>query len=299
MSIMNRPSDGLLSALLALWRAVRAYGPGAEENLLRLVVPATVVTGRQDLAAKTLTRWKQLGFFVERDGHIHLSEEIATIDPDDLDGCRAAVLRLVLLPSNNPEFEADSDAALEKSKASDCTRAMAWALAQDPYSFPSKYKDGAETLQYDQGVSPRPFTNDTRWAGFLEWATFLGAGFRTARVGFVPVPWFAVKTTLAIVFGEARVLAQADFFERLAECLPIVDGGSFRLQIAGQTSRPWRAESGTEVSPSLSAALLTLEASGVLRLEERSDAPQRILLGAGGRLLHRVSHIERLEGVRD
>lgn len=299
MSIMNRPSDGLLSTLLALWRAVCAYGPRSEEDLLRLVVPATVVTGRQDLAAKTLTRWKQLGFFAERDGRICLSEEIAAIDPDDLDACRAAVLRLVLLPSNNPEFEADSDAALEKSKASDCTRAMAWALAQDPYSFPSRYKDGAETLQYDQGVMPRPFTNDTRWAGFLEWATFLGAGFRTARVGFVPVPWFAVHTTLATVFGEARVLTQAAFFERLAESLPIVDGGSFRLQIASQTTRPWRAESGTDVSPSLSAALLALEASGVLRLEERSDAPQRMLLGSGGRLLHRVSHIERLGGARD
>src|SRR5687768_1642459 len=112
MSIMNRPSDGLLSTLLALWRALCAYGPRAEEDLLRLVVPATVVTGRQDLAAKTLTRWKQLGFFAERDGRIHLSAEIAAIDPDDLDVCRAAVLRLVLLPSNNPEFEADSDAAL-------------------------------------------------------------------------------------------------------------------------------------------------------------------------------------------
>ena len=298
MSIMNRPSDGLLSTLLALWRGLCAYGPRSEEELLRLVVPATVVSGRQDLAAKTLSRWKQLGIFVERDGDIHLSEAIAAIDPDKLDACRAAVLRLVLLPSNNPEFDGDGDSSLEKSKASDCTRAMAWALAQDPYSFPSKYKDGAETLQDDQGVSPRPFVNDTRWAGFLEWATFLGAGFRT-RVGFVPVPWFAVQTTLATVFGEARVLAQMEFFERLAESLPIVDGGSFRLQIASQTARPWRAESGADISPSLSAAVLTLEASGVLRLQERSDAPQRMLLGAGGRLLHRVSHIERLEAARD
>ena len=292
---MNRPSDGLLSTLLALWRAIHAYGPQSDEDLLRLVVPATIATGRQDLAAKTLHRWKQLGFFVETDGRTHLSEPIAAIGPDDLDTCRAAVLRLVLSPSNNPDLDTDGDGAVEKSKASDCTRAVAWALAQDPYSFPTSYK-AAETLQNDQGVTPRPFTNDTRWPGFLEWATFVGAGFKTGRVGFVPVPWFAVQTTLGTVFGEARVLAQADFFERLAECLPIVDGGSFRLQIAAQSNRPWRSESGTEVSPSLSAALLTLEASGVLRLAERSDAPQRMLLGAGGRLLHRVSHIERLEG---
>lgn len=301
MSIMNRPSDGLLSTLLTLWRAVCAYGRLPEDDLLRLVVPDTVDTGRQDLAAKTLKRWKQLGFFVEDDGRLQLADGIASLQADDLDGCRAAALRLVLLPANNPDLDGDGDASLERSMASDCTRAMAWALAQDPYSFPSKYKDGAEALQFEQGVTPRPFANDTRWAGFLEWATFLGAGFKAPRVGFVPIPWFAVQTALPSVFGETRVLGQGEFFHRLAEALPIVDGGLIRLQIASRTSRPWRdegAEAGTNVSPSLSAALLALEAAGGLRLEERSDAPQRTLLGRGGRPLHRISHVERLDDAR-
>lgn len=294
MSILNRESDGLLSALIALCRALHAYGPQPEDALLRLVAPTTAVQGKRNLAGKTLTRWKQLGFFVEGHGQIRLSDQIASISADDLDALRAAVLKLVLQATNNPGLDREADSADEKSKASDCTHAMAWALAQDPYDFPTGYKD-AEALQDEQGVIPRPFTNDTRWPAFLEWATFLGVGLKTARVGFVPVPSFAVQAVLPLVFGDVRVLAQGDFFERLAESLPIVDGGSLRLQLATQSTQPWRTESGTDVSPSLSAALLTLESSGVLRLEERSDAPQRMLLGRGGRPLHRLSHIERLE----
>jgi hypothetical protein len=253
---------------------------------------------RPDLARKTLTRWKQLGFFTETAGRIELSDEVAAVGADDLGALRTKVLRMVLTPANNPEFDTDGAGDLESTKASDCTRAAAWALAQDPYSFPTKYKGGAEALQDEQGVKPRPFTNDTRWSGFIEWASFLGFGWSSARVGFVPVPWFAVKAVLGDVFGDSREMSQADFFQRLAHALPIVDGGAYRDRIDSQTTRRWRDESPTEVSPSLSAALLTLEASGDLRLEERSDAPQRMLLGRGGRPLHRVSHIERFEGHR-
>ena len=64
MSILNRPSDGLLSVLLALHRGVLAYGPQSEAALLDLVAPSTVVPdGKPDMARKSLTRWTQLGFF--------------------------------------------------------------------------------------------------------------------------------------------------------------------------------------------------------------------------------------------
>jgi hypothetical protein len=85
------------------------------------------------------------------------------------------VLRLVLLPSNNPEFDDDGDSALEKSKASDCTRAMAWVLAQDP--TPSHLIQGRRRDTAGRpGVSPRPFVNDTvGWVlgmGDIPWCRF-------------------------------------------------------------------------------------------------------------------------------
>lgn len=295
MSILNRPSDGLLSVLLALHRGVLAYGPQPEGALLDLVAPSSVAPdGKQDMARKTLTRWKQLGFFsTDAEGVITLSSTIATIPANQTERLRAAILKLVLAPENNPAFSAAQGDDQEGSRASDATRALAWVLAQDPYTFPSRYPD-VERLRSSQGVEPTPFVNDTRWGGFAEWAGFLGAAFTAAKVGLVPNPSFAVQTALDEVFGNADELPQADFFARLADAIPVIDGGRYRAAVEAQTSRPWRTHRPNEVSPSLSAGLLTLEAARVLRLEMRSDAPTRVLLGRAGRELRPISHCVRL-----
>src|SRR5579859_3919653 len=290
MSILNRPADGLLSVLLALRRALVAYGRQPEEDLLALVAPPSIVSdGKPDMARKTLTRWRQLGFFQDANGMIELSKHIARIDVDDLDGLREAVLRMILAPENNAAVLGEVNDDGERSKAADCTRALAWALIQDPYSFPSTYKAG-ESLQDKQGVKPKIFINDTRWGGFAEWAVFLGIAW-SALQNLVPSPAFAVRRMLNDVFLGTSELPQKEFFEHLAVVLPIMDGGSYRKAVAAQTNRPWREEGPTEVSPSLSAALLTLEAEGTLRLETRSDAPTRMLLGASGRELRLISHV--------
>lgn len=295
MSILNRPSDGLLSVLLALRRAVLAYGPRRDSDLLELAAPSSVVPdGKPDLAKKTLSRWKQLGFFTDIGGVVDLNPLVANIACDDSVGLRTAILRLILAPENNPAFASDSEEDYEASKASDCTRAIAWTLAQDPYVFPSKYKGGVESLQDAQGVKPRPFANDTRWSGFAEWATFLGIGWSSTRATFVPDPAFAVRAALDEVFGAATEMTQADFLVRMADLLPVVDGGRYRVSVESQIARRWRDPLATEVSPSLSAALLRLEASGELRIEARSDAPQRMLLGRIGRELRPVSHVVRV-----
>lgn len=295
MSILNRPSDGLLSVLLALHRGILAYGPQSEGALLDLIAPSSVVPeGKPDMARKTLTRWKQLGFFLtDAQGAITLSPTIAAVGPNERDRLRSAILRLLLAPENNPAFSLTSDEDQEGSRASDATRAFAWVLAQDPYTFPSRYPD-VERLRSGQGVEPTPFVNDTRWGGFSEWAAFLGVAITNAKVGLVPNPSFAVRTALDEVFGSVDELAQADFFTRLARALPVIDGGQYRAAVEAQTPRPWRTYRANEVSLSLSAALLTLEASRVLRLEMRSDAPTRVLLGRAGRELRSISHCVRI-----
>ncbi len=202
MSILNRPSDGLLSVLLALHRGLLAYGPQAEAELLDLIAPSSVVPdGKPDMARKTLTRWKQLGFFSSDDGVIALSPAIETVAPNNSVRLRATILKLVLAPENNPAFSLLADDDQEGSRASDATRALAWVLAQDPYTFPSRYRD-VEQLRSSQGVEPTPFVNDTRWGGFAEWAAFLGAAFTSAKVGLVPNPSFAVRTALDEVFWQ-------------------------------------------------------------------------------------------------
>jgi len=292
MSILNRPADGLLTVLLALRRALIAYGEQPEQELLGLVAPPSVVAdGKGDMARKTLTRWKQLGFFRDVDGVIALSEPIARITVDDQDGLRVAILKLILAPENNATVLGEDSDDGERSKAADCTRALAWALIQDPYRFPSTYKI-AESLQDKQGLKPKIFINDTRWNGFAEWAAFLGIAW-LALQNLVPSPAFAIRKVVRDVFLDTGELPQTEFFVRLARVLPIVDGGNYRKAVEAQISQPWRRENLNEVSPSLSAALLTLEAEGTFRLETRSDAPTRMLVGAGGREVRLISHIVR------
>lgn len=294
MSILNRPSDGLPSVLVALWRTLLSYGPQADDRLLELCAPTSVVPdGKPDMARKTLTRWTQLGFFSQSDGTVHLDARLADIPIDDLDGLRAAVLRLVVAPENNPALNSAPGEDHEGSMASDYTRAGAWVLAQDPYAFPTSYR-GVESLQGDQRVNPKPFTNDTRWVGFVDWATFLGIGWKAAKLGFVPEPSFALRAVADDVFVGATELPQESFFARLADALPILDGGRYRVAVDSGTARAWRTFRQNEISPCLSATLLTLEARGDIRLEERSDAPQKTLLGRGGRDLRRVTHVVRV-----
>jgi hypothetical protein len=288
MSILNRPSDGLLSVLLALRRALLAYGAQTENALLELVAPASVIE-TPEMAKKTLTRWKQLGFFSEIDDKITLSDAIAPIALDDMDALRSAVLRLILVPENNAVLLSGSIDDSEGSRAVDCTRTLAWSLVQDPYTFPNTYRSG-ELLQSTQGVQPAVFVNDVRWHGFVEWAVFLGTAWTTSRT-LVPSPAFAIRSVLDNIFQGSAEISQGDFFRRLATLLPILDGGTYRTAVEAQIARPWRQSQANEISPSLSAALLTLEHEGTLRLEARSDAPMRKLLGPGGSESHSVSHV--------
>jgi len=298
MSILNRTSDGLLSVLVALRRALVAYGPQEEDRLLALCAPPSVVpAGKPEMARRTLTRWKQLGVFEEIEGRIQLHPDVALVMPDDLEGFRRALLPFVLAPRNNPllvENRQDSDGeGGENSLASDFARAAAWVLAQDPYAFSAKHSD-VDRLQAQQKVVPIPFINNTRWNGFEEWAPFLGVAWTASRVGLVPDPAFAVRSAMTEVFAGIAELAQEVFLARLAQTLPIVDGGQYWRAVERQVERPWRRIQEHEVSPCLSLALLHLESGRDIRLETRSDAPQKVLLGRGGRELRLVSHVVRL-----
>lgn len=297
MSILNRPSDGLLTVLLALRRAIIAYGPQTDSRLLELCAPDSSAISDPGMARKTLTRWAQLRLFEERDGLITLAPMVREIEADDLQRLRSALLGIVLSAENNPNLAADrdgdEDARSEKSKAGDFSLAASWALAQDPYSFAHTYSV-AETMLSEQRVGVRIFSNSTRWNGFIEWAHFLGIGVRTSRTGLILNPSVAVASVLNQVFEETSELNQEAFLSRLAEALPIVEGGRYRRVVDAATAQPWRTAQGNQVSPCLSVALQTLVEGKVIRLEPRSDAPQRTLLGRRGREGYTFSHVVRL-----
>jgi len=91
MTVLNRPSDGLASVLLALHRAVVAFGPNSEPDLISLVAPpAMLADAKPEMARRTLTRWLQLGFFSGgKSEPIRLSDELEGLNPSDPQGVRS------------------------------------------------------------------------------------------------------------------------------------------------------------------------------------------------------------------
>jgi hypothetical protein len=266
----------------------------SDDDLLELVSPSTL--GSKDMAKKTLVRWKQIGAFeVDEKGRTALSPDLASLPSGDIDAFRIAILDLVQGVDNNPALVATQDEEQEASRASDLTRAIAWALAQSPFTFPNAWS-GVESLQNEQGIEPKVFVNDTRWGGFAEWALFLGFCTSSQRLGVTLNPAFAVRVATSRVIS-AREVGVREFVSSLSRVYPVLDGGTYRRLVENQTARTWRTFLSHEISPSLSLALLTLEAEGFLHMELRSDAPSSGLLGRGGREVRTVSHIVLGESV--
>jgi hypothetical protein len=296
--ILNRASDGLASVLVALHRALVAYGPQREDRLLALCAPTSAVGEKQEKARQTLTRWTQLGMFQNDAETLSLEPSVATISGEDLDRFRCAALRFVLRPENNAGLAApetnERDDGGAGGDASDFTRAACWMLTQDPYAFEPSWERGVQPAQHAQGVKPQPFgANSTRWNGFEEWARFLGLAVNT-RGKLIMNPAFAIGGVLDGLFDGAEVSPQSLFLRRLGQALPVLDGGTFRTLIEASIVKPWRPVRENAASPTLSLALLHLEAAGALRLESRSDASQCVLLGRGVRDLRHFSHVVRL-----
>jgi hypothetical protein len=301
MTLLNRTSDGLLSVFLVLRRALLAYGPLAREDLLDLCGPAGAIERGGPISSTllwmTLRRWEQLGAFAETSGKLRVSGGLEAVAMDDVEGIRDRLLDLILRPENSGPISADQNDT-DATRAADLTRALAWALAQDPYQLIS-LAGGGDLVSFarDQAVQPDIFANETRWPAFQEWAHFLGLAIPgLGKALIIIAPTRAIRSRLRK--ASTAPVPIMDFLRELAERLPIFDGGSYRLALEGQVGRPWRSTAPNEISPTLSLALLQLRHEGALRMVNLADASIRMtLLGRGGRALESVTHVV-IEGTR-
>jgi hypothetical protein len=283
MTILNRPSDGLLTVLLALHKALAILGPMPENRLKALTGPPSAI-GESKMIALTLNRWKQIGLFIEEAGALKLANPFSAIPPDDLKALRGALLGLALTPESNPWISEESEAM-----TSDWTQAASWVLCQDPYSFPSRYEE-IEALQDAQGVNV--FTNDTRWGGFVEWSTFLGIAWSwRSRAGTVFDPTFALEVVLPRVLRSGDQLPIKEFIDKTSAVLPIIDTGVYATALQARIRTPWHLFEPEHILPCLSAALERLEMAGLIRMDILSDAPMMSLLGREGRVRRQVTHV--------
>lgn len=295
MSILNRPSDGSAPILLVLWRAVRSLRPMSKDELLARCAPPSI---GDEQARKTLTRWTQLGLFEERESKIALAPPFDGIDPDgDIEfwEFRHEVRRLLMRPEANVDFLEP-----EPSHAADFTFVCAWLLSSDVYAghFENlatiQAYEEAEVKTIGDGRAKFALQNDTRWSGFRDWAAFTGFGWNATPFQLDPTE--AVEFELRNLVNKRKEVPIDTVVAHLSECIPVLDGGHWAVRARERAKSGWREIKGHEISPASSRALLRLEASGRIKLDDRSDADRRMLLGRAFSGIRRVSHIDVLEG---
>ena len=292
MSILNRPSDGLFNILIVLVRCLAHHGSMDREKLINVCAPESAVDS-QDRAKQTLNNWIQLGVLNEDSGKISIDRSLSSAVKKSTDHSVLAGLarQQVLATANNERFWEAED-----NRSADFCRAASWMLAQNVFDVQIVGHKAIEKIEVTQLSNDfRAFTNDTRWTGFKAWAPFLGFGsigrFPTKNT-FVIDPTIAVADSLREVFGKDKELPQEQFFNRLAEILPVVDGGEYRLKVEEKINQSsWKPPKPSEVSTSLSRALSRLHDRGDVLLDDRSDASKRTLIGRNNRVLRDVSHV--------
>lgn len=300
MGLLNLENDGLPSVLIALVRALRCFGGMPRDELLAICCPPTLQTHtstftKRRLGASTLTRWTQLGLFLDDGDRIELHSDVGDLPEGGLAEINALaplLRRLALDKENNRELNVEGGAL-----GADLSLALSWGLAQDVFKLPGgayKLVESIEVRQFGASM-PYAFRNDTRWNGFRAWAPLLGFGWTEADRGntvLVIDPTVAVRETLPVAFNNVSELPIEDLLRHLADVLPVLDGGEYRQRVEARLATPaWRATRPHEISVSLSMALKRLETAGWVRLKSRADAPKRTLLGRNHRKLEQISHV--------
>ena len=165
--------------------------------------------------------------------------------------------------------------AAEGARAADLTRTLAWMMAQD--AFRTRFGD-LERLESEQieNSDRRWMQNSTRKTGVGYWAEFLG--FSRQPGGDID-PTVAVRDVLPEILGPGEGMSARDFVDRIAEQLPVLDGGRWQTAVLAEVSESALAplQSG-QVSTALSRALLCLRATGELLLQNRADTGSSIVL---------------------
>ena len=293
MSLLNLPSDGLPNVLVVLYSTVAlSRAPLTPDEVLDRVAPTGVITDPR-MARVTLNRWIELGLFQmeDADQRVVLARAPETDMKSDVDIVRAARIaarQCALSEVNNPSLW-----ARESARAADLTRSLAWLLAQDVYRL--RFND-AQTLELQQVANDdlRLMQNDTRKNGLQFWGHFLG--FVRQPGGGDVDPTLAVRETLPACIAAGEEMPASEFIERLAQRLPVLDGGVYRVAVEAQLERdalPFLQEG--QLSTSLSRALFSLMFDLTLQFENKADVGRSVVFTGrdGLRPEHRYSWVRR------
>lgn len=306
MALLN-PPELLPSIARYIYRYLlsRSKLTDTRANLIGALAPPTLLHPTEPHAdpgslevEKTVGLCQQLGLVAADGDNITLSPDLPAEarNPKKADAGFITLLRqLVLHPDQNTADWGSQEGTR------DFTNAIAWYLMQDPTNFPGtwdahKGRHGAATSQgNDFGPGAKwPIVNDQRWRPFARWSGYLGFTWSHSLGGtsaVVPDPTEAIRAHLPALLEAGGELRAADFRDRLAQELPVVDGGTYRRFV--QEQLPQGPDRDPDLlSASLSFALLRLEDEDQLQLFDRADT-DKVRLDAAVAESRVISHIAR------
>lgn len=301
MSLLNRPSHGFHSNLVAIYKLLLLEKKLSRDKIKALCSPPTAIDSNYlGDTIKSLNKWTQLGLFVEVGGEVSINPSVPIKDLT-IERLPTVARGFALKEENNENFFEK-----EESGSADFTRLQAWSLMQDVWEFDQTSADAVEPVLKKQSKDDSIFRqNSTRWDGFKAWSQFLGFAWTPPfpKAKIEPDPTEAIRDVLPAVFSGETILDAPALVEGLSKHLPVLDGGRYRKMVEerlgeseGQYS--WRRLPHGQLSSSLSRSLIRLRENGMLHFEDRDDSKHRLTLtGRGRSVIATVTHISLKGGV--
>lgn len=293
MSLLNLTSDGLPNILVVLYATLaKARAAMTAKELIEAIAPESLVRDPR-LARTTLNRWTELGLFRVDDETKVLS--LHRPPPTDMKS-EADVVRAVRMEAR---FVALSEVnngdlwAREGARAADLTRSLAWLLSLDVYR---QGKTNLFTLanEHIQEIGLTLMQNEERIVGLQSWGYFLGFIRHPRAIDIDPT--LAITDVLPNCIDPGEEMPARDLIERLAQALPVLDGGRYRNAVLNKLRDnalpPLEA---SQLSTSLSRALHCLRVNQTLQFKLLSDVGSSITLSGrdGPQASHRYTWVAR------
>jgi hypothetical protein len=288
MTLLNNTNDGLHSELIVLFRAIAFFNSIAYEDLLNFCLPK--IMGENDDAVKirlrgSLNNWIKLGVFKRNGDNVELNDRFGKIKKSDIDSYTNELsniaLEFICLPKNAAPMWGEAN---NQGPSGDFVRAASWLLAQDIYTFPTKWED-VESMAARQSMMQSPIIqNDFRWGNLRFWMRYFGLATGESS-SFKIDPTSAIKSQLKSIFGANKELPAKDFLISLSNKLPILDFGEYRKEVEKNLNDSvWRRLNSNELSQSISFGLRRLELKGAIQLRGKSDTGSSYrLIGSSNR----------------
>lgn len=284
MALINNAAPGSQINLLCMIYRVLHRHPGTytPEELEELCVPPTLPTKEDHLKRfpSNLKFWMHPShclWTLDDTGRLTLARKSHRADPPEI---ASAVHEAVFASPIDDVF------ASRTHDTEELMCALSALLATDEFVFSGPRRIDRKTMdEFFAANLPEFSPNNSERPTIMEYGSFLGY-LEPDSEGYVADPTRALRGFLERRFQRGSRVLASEFFKRVSEELPLLDGGRYRMQVESHLKCPTSADPVRRVvSASLSIAMERLVRANLLTFEGTSDddSAWRLQLPGGDR----------------